>query len=47
MEAGLSNLADGEAPALIHKHGKTNHWLLVRLDQPGQGGDTAADATSE
>lgn len=36
MEAGLSNLAEGEAPALIHKKGKTDHWLLVRLDQPGQ-----------
>jgi len=34
MEAGLSNLASGEAPALIHKNGKTDHWLLVRLDQP-------------
>src|SRR5262249_21722680 len=34
MEAGLSNLAEGDAPALIHKSGKTDHWLLVRLDQP-------------
>jgi len=34
MEAGLANLAQGEAPALIHKNGKTDHWLLVRLDQP-------------
>jgi hypothetical protein len=36
MEAGLSNLAQGEAPALIHKNGETDHWLLVRLDQPAQ-----------
>ena len=36
MEAGLSNLAQGEAPALIHKNGKTDHWLLVRLDPPSQ-----------
>jgi hypothetical protein len=34
MEAGLSNMASGEAPALIHKGGKTDHWLLVRLEQP-------------
>ena len=34
MEAGLSDLTDSEAPALIHKNGKTDHWLLVRLDQP-------------
>ena len=34
MEAGLANLAEGEAPALVHKNGKTDHWLLVRLDQP-------------
>ena len=43
MEAGLSDLTDGEAPALIHKNGKTDHWLLVRLDQPKQadGSDPA------
>lgn len=34
MEAGLSDLIDPETPALIHKNGKTDHWLLVRLDQP-------------
>ena len=34
MEAGLSNLAEGEASALTHKNGKTDHWLLVRLEQP-------------
>jgi hypothetical protein len=34
MEAGLSNLSEGDAPALIHKNGKTDHWLLVRLQQP-------------
>lgn len=36
MEAGLNNLTQGEAPALIHKNGKTDHWLLVRLEQPGK-----------
>ena len=34
MEAGLSDLTDPETPALIHKNGKTDHWILVRLDQP-------------
>ncbi len=34
MEAGLSNLTAGEAPALIHKSGRTERWLLVRLSQP-------------
>jgi hypothetical protein len=36
MEAGLSNLAEHEAPALIHKNGTTQRWLLVRLAAPGQ-----------
>ena len=40
MEAGLSNLSEGDAPALIHKNGKTDHWLLVRLKQPA-GNETA------
>jgi hypothetical protein len=34
MEAGLSNLTQNEAPALVHKNGKTDHWILVRLEQP-------------
>jgi hypothetical protein len=37
MEAGISDLTGNEAPALIHKNGKTDHWLLVRLTQPPQG----------
>jgi hypothetical protein len=41
MEAGLSNLAEGDAPALIHKSGKTDHWLLVRLEQPKVGATSA------
>jgi len=41
MEAGLSDLADGEAPTLIHKNGKTDHWLLIRLDQPNQNANGA------
>ena len=42
MEAGLSDLTESEAPALIHKNGKTDHWLLVRLEQPKQDGGDAA-----
>lgn len=34
LEAGLSNLTEGHAPALFHKNGKTDHWSLVRLPQP-------------
>lgn len=36
MEAGLGNLTQGEAPALLHKNGKTERWILVRLAQPQQ-----------
>jgi hypothetical protein len=36
MEAGLANLTDSEARALLHKNGKTARWLLVRLNQPDQ-----------
>jgi hypothetical protein len=36
MEAGLMNLTESGAPALIHKNGKTDHWLLVRLDEQKQ-----------
>jgi hypothetical protein len=39
MEAGLSDLTESEAPALIHKNGKTDHWILVRLEQPNTGKD--------
>jgi hypothetical protein len=42
MEAGLSNLTEHEAPALIHKNGSTQRWLLVRLAQPSQSGNDAA-----
>ena len=45
MEAGLNNLTDSSAPALIHKNGKTDHWLLVRLNEPPQSG--AVEARSE
>jgi hypothetical protein len=34
MEAGLSNLTQDEAPALLHKNGQTDRWILVRLAQP-------------
>jgi hypothetical protein len=42
MEAGIKDLTGSEAPALIHKNGKTDHWLLVRLDQPQPEGNDAA-----
>lgn len=41
MEAGVKNLTDGEARALIHKYGKTELWLLVRLPQPDQDGNAS------
>lgn len=46
MEAGLKNLTDGEAPALIHKYSKTECWLLVRLSQPDQEGNVPPDPSS-
>jgi hypothetical protein len=44
MEAGLVNLTQNELPALIHKNGTTQRWLLVRLSQPASGaqGEPAA-----
>lgn len=36
MEAGVANLTQGEAVALIHKNGRTERWMLVRIPQPGQ-----------
>lgn len=44
IEAGLKNLTESEAPALIHKNGATQRWLLVRLAQPSQDGGGAAAA---
>lgn len=35
MEAGLNNLTENEAPVLIHKNGKTDHWILIRLNNDG------------
>jgi len=43
MEAGLKNLTDGEAPTLMHKYGKTEKWMLVRLEQPATEGDAATE----
>src|SRR5207342_3378925 len=31
MEAGLNNLTESEAPVLVHRNGKTDHWILIRL----------------
>jgi hypothetical protein len=42
MEVGLNNLTQSEAPALIHKNGTTQKWLLVRLSQASQAGNDAA-----
>lgn len=39
MEAGINNLTQSEAPALIHKNGATQRWLLVRLAQASQSGN--------
>jgi hypothetical protein len=47
MEAGLSDLTDGEAPALVHKNGKTDHWVLVRLEQPQQAADGSDPADGQ
>lgn len=33
MEAGLGNLTQDQAPTLLHTNGKTESWLLVRLNQ--------------
>jgi hypothetical protein len=41
MEAGLNDLTEAEAPALIHKNGKTDHWILVRLEPPKQDANDA------
>jgi hypothetical protein len=41
MEAGLNDLTKTETPALIHKNGQTDHWLLVRLQQQSaEAGDS-------
>lgn len=41
MEAGLNNLTETEAPVLIHRNGKTDHWILIRLSNDG-GAETEA-----
>jgi hypothetical protein len=41
MEAGLYNLTQNEAPLLIHRNLKTEHWILVRLN------NDIADTSSE
>ena len=41
MEAGLNNLTESEAPVLIHKNGKTDHWILIRLNNDN-GAETDA-----
>ncbi|MEX0679485.1 MAG: hypothetical protein WD063_20590 [Pirellulales bacterium] len=47
MEAGLNDLTESEAPALIHKNGKTDHWLLVRLEQPKQAASDSDGSGAE
>ena len=44
MEAGLSNLTSGDAPALIHKYSRTEKWFLVRLPKPDSADIAATDA---
>jgi len=41
MEAGLNNLTESEAPVLIHKNGKTDHWILIRLNNDDSHQDDA------
>ena len=41
MEAGINDLTGTQASALIHRNGKSDHWLLVRLPQP----ESSATAT--
>ena len=43
IEAGLSNLASGEAPALIHKFNRTEKWLLISLPKPDSDATAAAE----
>jgi len=41
VETGLYNLTKDEAPCLIHfGNGKTEQWLLVRLNKDGQSADS-------
>ena len=41
METGIGNLTQDTTPALVHfADGSTQQWLLVRLDQPKEGGAT-------
>ena len=47
FEAGLNNLTEAEAPALVHKGGKTDHWLLVRLEQPAAGEESSEKSSEE
>ena len=47
LEAGLSNLTQGEAPALIHKNGQTERWVLVRLEKSNPRGSDAAPANAQ
>jgi hypothetical protein len=47
MEAGLNNLTESAAPALIHKNGKTDHWLLVRLDNQPEVNDAGGPAAGQ
>ena len=46
MEAGLSNLASGDAPALIHKFNRTEKWLLISLPKPDSVQSGAASEES-
>ena len=44
IETGLYNLTKDEAPALVHiGEDKTEQWLLVRLKQPSDSDQAAAN----
>jgi hypothetical protein len=43
METGVANLTEDETPALVHfSDGKTQQWLMVRLDEPKETGESAS-----
>jgi hypothetical protein len=42
METGVANLTEDETPALVHfSDGQTQQWLMVRLDEPKETGESS------
>jgi len=43
METGVANLTEDETPALVHfSDGQTQQWLMVRLDEPKETGESSS-----